>query len=109
MVGGNTKVYGASLPRFRERDFTEVEHHEGRSPAWPFSYADLEPYYGDAERLYHTTGEDPTEPWRSAPFPYPALEHEPYVAALADRLRARGAHPCATANGWRGSAERRRW
>jgi len=33
VVGGNTKVYGASLPRFRERDFTAVEHLEGTSPA----------------------------------------------------------------------------
>jgi choline dehydrogenase-like flavoprotein len=79
VVGGNTKVYGASLPRFRERDFEAVEHQEGTSPAWPFGYADLEPYYGQAERMYRvhgSTGEDPTEPWRSTPFPYPALEHE---------------------------------
>src|SRR5438876_6777105 len=42
VVGGSTKVYGASLPRFREQDFTAVEHEDGISPAWPFSYADLE-------------------------------------------------------------------
>ena len=68
VVGGNTKVYGASLPRFRESDFGRVEHHEGVSPAWPFNYADLEPYYLEAERLYRVhgaTGEDPSEPWRS--------------------------------------------
>jgi choline dehydrogenase-like flavoprotein len=102
VVGGSTKVYGASLPRFRERDFTAVEHHDGTSPAWPFSYADLEPYYGEAERLYRvhgTTGEDPTEPWRSTPFPHPALEHEPYVADLAARLREQGVRPSANAMG----------
>ena len=91
VVGGNTKVYGASLPRFRESDFEEVAHLDGVSPAWPFRYADLEPYYGEAERIYAVhgaTGEDPTEPWRSTPFPYAALEHEPYVADLAERLRA---------------------
>ena len=58
-------------------------HLDGVSPAWPFRYADLEPYYGEAERLYAvhgTTGEDPTEPWRSTPYPYAALPHEPYVA-----------------------------
>jgi choline dehydrogenase-like flavoprotein len=102
VVGGSTKVYGASLPRFRERDFTAVEHLDGISPAWPFGYADLEPYYGEAERIYRvhgTTGEDPTEPWRSAPFPYPAIEHEPYVAALADRLRAQGVNPSSNAMG----------
>jgi choline dehydrogenase-like flavoprotein len=102
VVGGSTKVYGASLPRFREQDFAEVEHLEGTSPAWPFGYADLEPYYGEAERIYRvhgTTGEDPTEPWRSTPFPYPALEHEPYIAELAARLRAQGLSPCANAMG----------
>jgi choline dehydrogenase-like flavoprotein len=106
VVGGNTKVYGASLPRFREADFGAIEHEEGTSPEWPFTYADLEPYYADAERIYRvhgTTGEDPTEPWRSTPFPYPALEHEPYVAELATRLRAQGVRPSANAMGvdWR--------
>ena len=102
VVGGNTKVYGASLPRFRVSDFEEVAHLEGVSPAWPFRYADLERYYGEAERLYAvhgTTGEDPTEPWRSTPYPYAALPHEPYVAALADRLRAAGVRPSSTAIG----------
>ncbi len=102
VVGGNSKVYGASLPRFREADFGAVEHLEGTSPAWPFTYADLEPYYGEAERVFRvhgTTGEDPTEPWRSAPFPYPALDHEPYVADLAERLRAEGVHPAANSMG----------
>ena len=102
VVGGNTKVYGASLPRFRESDFEEVAHLEGVSPAWPFRYADLEPFYGEAERLYAvhgTTGEDPTEPWRSTPYPYAGLPHEPYVEALAARLRAAGVTPSATSIG----------
>ena len=102
VVGGNTKVYGASLPRFRELDFEAVEHEDGISPAWPFSYADLEPYYGEAERMYSvhgTTGEDPTEPWRSTAFPYPALEHEPYIAELIERLRAQGVNPSSNAMG----------
>jgi choline dehydrogenase-like flavoprotein len=102
VVGGNTKVYGASLPRFRERDFAELEHLEGTSPAWPLRYQDLEPYYGEAERMYRvhgSTGEDPTEPWRSAPFPYPALEHEPYIADLAERLRQQGVNPSANSMG----------
>ncbi len=102
VVGGNTKVYGASLPRFRERDFDATEHVEGFSPAWPFSYADLEPYYAEAERIYNvhgTTGQDPTEPWRSGPYPHPALTHEPYIAAMADRLRVAGVNPAANAMG----------
>jgi choline dehydrogenase-like flavoprotein len=102
VVGGNTKVYGASLPRLREQDFGALEHREGTSPAWPFDYAALERYYGQAEAIYGvhgTCGQDPTEPWRSTPFPYPALAHEPYIADLARRLAAEGVRPSANAMG----------
>ncbi len=44
-VGGNTKFYGAALFRLREKDFGELRHHGGISPAWPISYDDMEPYY----------------------------------------------------------------
>src|SRR5436309_4466287 len=88
-VGGNTKFYGAILFRLRERDFHEVRHHAGVSPAWPLSYDDLEPYYTEAERLYLVhgqRGEDPTEPPASGPFPYPAVSHEPRIQQLHDDL-----------------------
>ena len=102
LVGGNTKVYGASLPRLRERDFERTEYPGGVSPAWPFRYADLEPYYSQAESLYRvhgTTGEDPTEPWRSQPYPYPALDHEPYVQETVRRIEEQGLHPSRTSMG----------
>jgi choline dehydrogenase-like flavoprotein len=95
-VGGNTKVYGACLPRFREEDFGAVEHPEGTSPAWPVSYAEMEPYYAEAERLYGvhgSSGDDPTEPWRSSAYPYPALEHEPAVADFSASLCEQGLRP----------------
>jgi choline dehydrogenase-like flavoprotein len=102
IVGGNTKVYGSSLPRFREQDFLEVRHKDGISPAWPFTYQDLEPYYCQAEQLYKVhgaPGEDPTEPPRSQPFPYPALAHERYISKLAARLTKAGVKPHANAMG----------
>lgn len=95
-VGGNSKVYGAALLRMRERDFDEIHHKDGISPAWPLQYADFEPYYAEAERLFHVhgeRGEDPTEPPSSGPFPYPAVSHEPRVRALSERLSAGGLHP----------------
>ena len=64
-VGGATKLFGAALYRLRERDFAELHHHDGISPAWPISYQDLEPYYARAEEMYHVhglRGRDPTEP-----------------------------------------------
>src|SRR6058998_1571533 len=50
-VGGNTKFYGAALLRMRQKDFGELRHHGGVSPAWPLGYDALEPYYTQAERL----------------------------------------------------------
>ena len=95
-VGGNTKFYGAILFRLRQRDFDEVTHYGGVSPAWPISYADLEPYYAEAERLYLVhgqSGEDPSEPWRSGPFPYPEVSHEPRIQQLADDFERTGHRP----------------
>jgi choline dehydrogenase-like flavoprotein len=95
-VGGNTKFYGAALFRLRERDFGELRHYEGVSPAWPIGYADLEPYYDEAERMYHVHGErgtDPTEPWASAPYPHPAVSHEPRIRDLHDDFAAAGVRP----------------
>jgi choline dehydrogenase-like flavoprotein len=95
-VGGQTKFYGAILFRLRETDFGVVRHHGGLSPAWPLSYSDFEPYYADAEALYHvhgSAGEDPTEAWRSSPFPYPAVSHEPRIQQLHDDLERAGVNP----------------
>lgn len=95
-VGGNTKVYGAALPRFRREDFKALEHEDGASPAWPIAYEDLEPYYDRAEELFFVhgkAGDDPTEPPRSRPYPYPDVPHEPYMAELIEKLRAQGLHP----------------
>jgi choline dehydrogenase-like flavoprotein len=95
-VGGNTKFYGAALFRLREKDFGELLHSGGTSPAWPISYDELEPYYTEAERLYHVHGErgiDPTDPWASAPYPHPAVRHEPRIQQLHDDLARRGLRP----------------
>ena len=95
-VGGATKLYGAALYRLREKDFGELIHFDGISPAWPVSYADFEPYYAQAEQLYQVhgqRGEDPTEPPSSGPYPFPAVSHEPRIQQLYDDLRASGLHP----------------
>jgi choline dehydrogenase-like flavoprotein len=95
-VGGATKLYGAALYRFREEDFGELRHHGGVSPAWPISYEEMEPYYTKAEQLYEvhgTRGEDPTEPPASAPYPFPAVSHEPRIEQLSDSFAAAGLHP----------------
>lgn len=100
-VGGNTRFWGASVPRFRHSDFEETAHAEGSSRAWPFTYEDLEPFYAQAEDLlqaHGSLGEDPTEPPHSTPYPFPALPHEPTIERFAGSLRAQGLHPFHTPN-----------
>ena len=95
-VGGATKLYGAALYRLRAEDFGELQHHDGISPAWPISYDELEPYYTLAEQHYEVhgaRGEDPTEPPASAPYPFPAVSHEPRIQQLSDDLEKAGYHP----------------
>lgn len=95
-VGGNSKVYGAALFRLRERDFDDITHAGGVSPAWPLKYRDFAPYYDAAEALFHVhgaRGEDPTEPPSAKPYPYPAVKHEPKVAELSDKLKSIGLKP----------------
>jgi choline dehydrogenase-like flavoprotein len=95
-VGGATKMYGAALYRLRPQDFGELRHSGGISPAWPVSYDDFEPWYTRAEQLYQVHGnggEDPTEGHRSAPYPWPAVSHEPRLQQVSDDLEKAGYHP----------------
>ncbi len=94
-VGGNSKFYGGSAFRLRERDFDERVTNEGISAAWPISYDELKPYYQQAEQLWNVhgvAGEDPTEPPRG-PYPAEAVPHEENAQRLHDRLAQNGNHP----------------
>jgi choline dehydrogenase-like flavoprotein len=106
-VGGQTKVYGAALFRMRAEDFGVIQHQGGVSPAWPITYADLEPFYTRAEELFHVHGDlgdapsvpggfgssyDPTEPFHSRKYPYPALANEPRMQTIEDDVRKLGIH-----------------
>jgi choline dehydrogenase-like flavoprotein len=106
-VGGQTKVYGAALFRMRAEDFGVIVHKGGISPAWPISYADLEPYYTRAEQLFHVHGDlgaappvpggygssyDPTEPFHSKPYPFPALTSESCMRKVEEDVRSLGIH-----------------
>ena len=95
-VGGNSKLYGAVLIRYRREDFLAMEHFGGVSPAWPFPYEALEPWYCRAERLFNVRGalgDDPTEPFHSEPYPFPPVPDEPAIARARDELRGLGLHP----------------
>lgn len=94
-VGGSSKVFGGAALRLRPEDFVGREHEGGRSAPWPYSYAELAPYYERAEALLQVhgqSGEDPTEPPRGE-YPFPPVPHEARIAELAHRLQGQGLHP----------------
>jgi len=95
-VGGNSKFYGAVLIRYRAEDFEAMEHEDGVSPAWPLSYADIEPWYQAAEELYQVRGaigEDPTEPPHGKAYVHPPVPEEAAIADVRSRLTKTGLRP----------------
>ena len=95
-VGGNSKLYGAVLLRYRARDFAPIAYAEGATPGWPFPYEELEPWYGRAEKLYNVHGAlgfDRSEPRHSEPYPFPPIPDEPAIARVRERMSRVGLHP----------------
>lgn len=95
-VGGNTSFYGACLLRLRKRDFEEVQHAGGVSPAWPITLAELAPYYAEAEtlwRVHGARGGDPTENGDEPAYAYPPIRHDPGVAQLKTHWETLGWKP----------------
>ncbi len=95
-VGGNSKMYGAALFRFRESDFEKVQHYGGESPAWPLKYDVYEPYYTIAEKLYSVHGKrgvDPSEPKAEADYPLPPISYEPLIKELNAKMQQIGLQP----------------
>lgn len=95
-VGGNTKLYGAVLIRYRREDFGVLEHFDGISPAWPFAYEELAPWYERAEQLFQVRGDhtsDKTEPPHDGSYPFPPVPDEPAIADVRARLTKAGVSP----------------
>ncbi|HEX2249966.1 MAG TPA: GMC family oxidoreductase [Gemmatimonadales bacterium] len=96
-VGGPSVFYGGVALRFRSEDFESNPDLDGNSgAAWPYSYEDLEPYYTAAERIIGVAGEsgqDPTEPSRSAPYLEPAAPLAATSERIARAARDLGFHP----------------
>ncbi len=95
-AGGNSKLYGAVLVRFRAQDFAPLRHLGGMTPGWPISYAQIEPWYQAAEDMYQVRGalgQDPTEPAHSGRYNFPPVPDEPAIADLRHRLTRIGLHP----------------
>jgi len=72
-VGGSTLHWQGMVMRMHESDFAG---ENGPGPAWPIDYADLRPYYAEAERKLGVAGADdnPFAPPREEPFPMPGFQ-----------------------------------
>ena len=95
-VGGNTKLYGAVLIRYRARDFEPTSYREGTTTGWPLAYDELEPWYTRAEKLYRVRGAekfDRTEPPHSEPYPFGPVPDEPAIAKVRERMTSVGLNP----------------
>lgn len=73
-VGGTTLHWLGLVPRYHEKDF-EMQTRYGLASDWPISYADLRPYYAEAERELGVAGatDNPFAPPREEDFPMEAF------------------------------------
>jgi choline dehydrogenase-like flavoprotein len=96
-VGGASVVYGGVGLRLRQADFEPITEIDGQSGAvWPYRYAELEPYYAQAEQWLGVSGDatgDPTAPPRSTPFPHPPAPLAPISKRLAEAATSLGLRP----------------
>ncbi len=86
-VGGGTVHMGGYFYRFHPDDF-RMRTRFGEYLAiedWPYDYAELEPYYAEAERMMGVSG-----------VVMPPLEVHPFAHAVDDACRRRGWHPFPT-------------
>jgi gluconate 2-dehydrogenase alpha chain len=115
-LGGNSVAWGAVAMRFYEDDFrvrsaTVARYGEEAIPEgttladWPLAYADLAPYYDEAEGLLGVSGQagnqanpgascgNPFEAPRSKPYDMPPLRASGLGALFAEAAHAEGHHP----------------
>ncbi|MFC5134374.1 MULTISPECIES: GMC family oxidoreductase [Haloferacaceae] len=76
-IGGSTLHWQGMVMRLHEDDFNSGTVR-GVGPDWPIDYADLRPYYAEAERELGVAGgsgvDNPHAPPREEPHPMPAFE-----------------------------------
>jgi choline dehydrogenase-like flavoprotein len=101
VLGGGTTLYGAALLRPSRDDFHPGRSYGDRIPRaiwdWPISYDTLEPFYTEAEKLFHVSGcgdedfdplQKPRHGFHNEPLPL-----HPINKRLMAANRARGLHP----------------
>ena len=114
-LGGNSVAWGAVAMRFYEDDFqvrsatiarygAERIPHDATLADWPLSYADLTPFYDEAEDLLGVSGQawtgkmseragNPFEAPRAGDYAMPALRTSGLGTLFAEAAHASGYHP----------------
>lgn len=92
-VGGSTRLYAAALERFAPDDFAPTAALPHPAGPWPIGYAEIAPYYTQAEELLRVVGTrdplgDATSPERPPPPPAAPVD-DIFIADLAKA----GLHP----------------
>ena len=89
-IGGSTLHFTGEAHRLNPRSM-KLRSQFGVAADWPLGYAELEPYYLQAEQLLGVAGphEDRRCP-RSSPFPYPAHRRSHASQYLAEGFARRG-------------------
>ncbi len=82
--GGGSNCWFACTPRQLPEDF-RMRSTYGVGRDWPFTYDDLETYYGEAERIMSISGSDePCPSPRSTPYPQPPHRYSVLAKLLKD-------------------------
>lgn len=103
-VGGGTVHWGADTPRYWDIDFAKLSLLGPVAGAlvadWPFTYAEIAPYYDQVEQLIGVAGDLPALPElvlrhapRSKALPMPAGPPQYSSVVAAEGCRALGLHP----------------
>ena len=104
VVGGGTVHWDAKVPRFWDIDFAQLSAL-GPVPGadladWPFSYAEIAPYYDEVEQLIGVQGDTQAIPDivkkhapRAKPYPMPPGPQQRSSVAVAAGATAIGLHP----------------
>lgn len=90
-LGGSTLHWGGWCPRFMPEDFA-MKSNTGIGIDWPYTYADLEPYYCSAETYLGVAGaQQPGQrDWRSKPYPMTAPTLPLTAKPIVDALQSNG-------------------
>jgi choline dehydrogenase-like flavoprotein len=103
VVGGGTVHWDAKVPRFWDIDFQQLSAL-GPAPGtdvadWPFSYAEIAPYYDEVETLIGVQGDVTAVPdlvlkhAPRGPYPMPPGPQQRTSLLLAEGAKAVGMHP----------------